>query len=520
MPYYEMRALAAPLLINDSGGGYMVILNGAPVTVVAGTLSIQCAVGRRSTATFTVYTHSLTTHYQQYQQVAIYDSSSVLVFSGYVSSPKEVKPGFPSSLLTSITCIDQHFLADKRVVATVYANQTPAQIVTQLVSTILASEGVTIGQVYDPSPALFCSLTTLCNTTTIVTQSSNAIPSATFGYCTVAAALDALVTAASSSGIPYYWQIDQLKRLYFVPYTLITGPALTGALIDQVQQAPSVTRANPTYRNTQYLTGGVAQTVQQIENRLGDGTTTAWAMGYALALPPVITVNGGLKAVGVKGATGFQYYWQQGDPTISQDSGEPKLSLSDTLTVTYVGQFPTVVVVTNTAQITYEAGLDGTTGIIEEVEADATVTSLTAGYQEAGNLLTRYATQGIQLQCTVKQAGFVQGQSIAVSLPMFGLTTTMLLESVTITDSLDAYNLWYQLNLVSGPYDTTWEAFFGNLISTAQPMSNVTVGSSQSLALLANFTGAFTPAATYTATVFACPITSASTFCNTTTIVC
>lgn len=519
MPFYSPRAAGAPILINDNTGGYMVMIAGQPVTALAGTLSIECAIGRRSTANFTAYNPNTTTHFQQYQQVQIYDASSYMVFSGYITNPQEKKPGFRSSLITQIQCVDQHFLADKRIIAATYLNQTPAQIVQDIVTTILASEGVTVGQIYDPFPQLFVDTTTLTNTTTIVTQSSAAIPSAVFAYCTVAEALDALTQASSSSGVPYYWQIDQLKRLYFVPYTQITGPAIDGTRIEQKLYPPQVTRANATYRNTQYIIGGTAQTITQIETRMGDGNTQSFTMGYELSSTPIITVNGITQTVGLKGTTGFQWYWNQGENTLTQDSSQTKLATADTLTVTYIGQYPTVVSSGNPAQVTYESSLDGSSGIIEEVEEDATITSLAGGYQEAGNLLTRYGQGGTQLQFSTMQSGYVQGQYCPVSLAMFGLSTGMLLESVTIDDR-DSVNLWYTVNAVSGPYDQTWVDFLGSLIGTGQPMANLNVGVSQSLALLAPFTATLTPTATYSATVFACPIVNTSTLCGTGTIVC
>src|SRR5260221_5264638 len=87
------------------------------------------------------------THYQQFQQVQVQDGNGVLVFSGYVATPQEQKPGFPNALDMQIVCMDQHFLADKRVVATLYRNQTFGYIVNDMLNNILSQEGVTVGQI-------------------------------------------------------------------------------------------------------------------------------------------------------------------------------------------------------------------------------------------------------------------------------------------------------------------------------------------------------------------------------------
>src|SRR5260221_383325 len=414
-----------------------------PDFVIAGSLGFDRSIGKRSQASFTVHTTN-TTHYQEDQAVQIYDQNSVLAFSGYIKQPQEHKPGFQSSLIHTITCTDQHRLADKRVVAAAYTNKTSRDMVLDIYTNILASEGVTIGQVYSDG-SLPPSLTLYPNTTTYPQAVTGIVPSATFVYCTVAQAFDELVKSASSAGIPYYWMIDQNKQLWFVPYTAVINPTLVdGTQVNQdSNNLPVVTRANPTYRNTQYLLGGVAQTVTQTETRVGDGNTVSWPMSFDISTVPTVSVNTGsgyvTKTVGIKGVdTGKDWYWQKGSPLISQDSAGTKLRGSpsnDLLQVVYVGQYPTVIVSSNAAQITYEAVLDRTTGIVEQVETDSTITSLANGYAEAGQLLTRYAQQGTLLEFTTLQSGYAPGQLVTVNLPDYNLNNVqMLIESVNASE--------------------------------------------------------------------------------------
>src|SRR5258708_13346843 len=180
--------------------------------------------------------------------------------------------------------------------------------------------------------------------------------------------------------------IDQNKQLWFVPYTAVINPTLVdGTQVNQdSNNLPVVTRANPTYRNTQYLLGGVSQTVTQTETRVGDGNTVSWPMSFDISTVPTVSVNTGsgyvAKTVGIKGVdTGKDWYWQKGPPLISQDSAGTKLRGSpnkDLLQVVYVGQYPTVIVSSNNAHITYEAGLDLTTGSCKEMETDRPRTAL------------------------------------------------------------------------------------------------------------------------------------------------
>lgn len=497
---------------------YSVTIGGQKVTVLAGSLSIDSTIGKRSTASFTLHT-TTATHFQQYSQVAIYDQNNVLAFSGYVTSPKEQKPGFQNSLLHTITCCDQHYLADKRVIAAQYTNRTCGSIVTDIAQRILAQEGVTIGQIYDgPTPS-----NTLYPSTTLYPGGNvGLIPSAVFTYCTVSDALDALVTAASASGVPYYWQIDQNKQLWFVPYTAIVNSTLVdGSAIDQINNPCTVTRANPTYRNMQYVLGGVAQTVTQTEARVGDSNTQSWTMGYALNSAPTITVNGASQTVGLKGTTGSQFYWAQGDAVITQDSAQTKLSGAQTLQVVYIGQYPAVIVSQQGAQVSYQASVDGSSGIVEAVQQDATLTSLSNGISEASQLLTRYAVQGTVLSFWTLVSGFAAGQLITVNLTAHNLNSVqMLIEEVIATDQSDSHNIWYNVVAVLGPYDITWVDFFSKLLKQPQTANSINVGVSQSITLLESFTTTIKHTATLNVFVTACPIPNTTLFPSTTLYPC
>lgn len=531
--------------IGGTLGVYNIIMNNQAWLIKAGTLSVEGTIGKRSQAAFTVKA-STATHFQQDQQVAIYDQTNTLAFSGYVVQPKEQKPGFQPSLLTQITCTDQHRLADKRIIAKAYTNQTRTTIVKDIFNRILSQEGVTLGAIIDEAgnvQTLYPS-STLYPSTTLYPQGSpttGLLNSATFAYCTVAQALDALTKDANLAGVPYYWSIDQNKQFWWVPYTYITNNnTIDGTTIDQVYTPPSVTRANPTYRNAQYVIGGVAQTSLQTETRVGDGNAQSWAMGYDLASAPTVSINLGngsggylgwvAQTVGAKGSSGLQFYWQQGSPTITQDSSGTKLRgtvgatvYNDLLQVSYIGQFPSVVYEQNDAQISYEASLDGTTGIVEEVEQDPTIVTLSDGLAKTSALLTRYATQGILFEFTIKgnPNGYAAGQLVPVNYGPHGLNNLqMLIEKVTASDQTDGVNIWYTIDVVVGPYDTTWTEFFATLIQQQQPSNSISVGASSGLILLQQFTTSLTPSATLTANAYACPLPGASLFPSTTLYPC
>lgn len=490
---------------------YQVRISDNPVFVEAGSLLVDKSIGKRSTARFIAHTDTAT-HFEQYEEVQIYDAANILVFSGYITQPKEQKPGWQNSLRHTITCVDQHYLADKRVIGKAYTNKTCGAIVADIVTSILSQEGVTVGQIYDglaPSTTLFPS-------PGLYPQGNvGAIPSATFVYCTVAQALDALVKQASAAGVPYYWQIDENMQLWFVPYTaIINSTIIDGMRIDDGTRSgvlPSVTRQNPTYRNTQYIAGGVAQTAVQTETRLGDGHSQAWIMGYELASRPTITVDGVAKTTGVKGSKGADFYWGPKDAIITQDSAATKLTSSNVLQVVYIGQYPAIFYAQDPTQINYQQSIDGTSGIVEVVDTDATIISSDAGFSEASQFLTRYAKQGKQFVGATQQAGYAQGQLVTVNYQPFALSNVqMLIEKVSISDQADGYNLWQTITGVVGPYDLSWQDFFSKFFKQNVSANNINIGISQTLTLFKEFSITLSPSITLTGHLYTVPVPSTS----------
>lgn len=495
---------------------YSLLISNQSYMVDATTLVVNRTIGKISSASFTVHTTDTNTHFQQYQQVQIYDQAQMLAFSGYLNPPiKEQKPGFQQSLTHTLTAIGQEWLAKKRVVSAGFANKTCGYIAQWLVTNILAAEGVTVGAIYDgltPATTLYPSLTLYPG------GNVGLIPQAVFGYCTVADALDQLVQQASAAGTPYYWAIDQFKQLWFVPYTYVPGNRIDGTTFDDGRlsgQAPYVQRQNPLDRNTQYEIGGYAQTSTQTEVRVGDGNTQSWNMGYQLASAPTISTNlngAGYvqKTVGQQNIdSGKDFYWTPGSFTITQDSSGTKLrgptGTVDLLQVAYIGQYPNVSTANNPARIAAQAALDGTSGIIEAVDNDTTLTTASNSLAKASALLTYYGVPGIVFVGNTLDSSYAPGQLVTLDLSMHGLSNQQaIVESVSASDQQDGINIWYTVTAVAGPYDNTWIDFFSSLFKQIATAGNVNAGTTQSLVLSTTFTAsAITPSATLTATVAA-----------------
>jgi hypothetical protein len=516
---YAPRPFGGPVPYTITNPTYIITVGGEPRFVEAGSLHIAGSIGRRSEASFAVKTDA-PTYFLEDTQVAIRDTSNNLVFTGYLAAPKYKKPGFEKILEHSLSAVDKHRLADKRRVAATFTNFTGAYIAQWLLDNILEAEGVTRGQIYDGST---CSDQLICSDTLYASEAVGTIPSAIFAYCKVSEALDAIVKAISSSGVPYYWQIDQYGKLWVVPYdAVVNSTIIDGSQIDEVGSPPTVTRTNPSYRNTQIVLSGTAETVQQTETRKGDSNNQSWTMSYALSRVPTVTVNSTSKTVGIRGVdSGKDFYWSKGEFEITQDSAGVKLTSTDTLQVVYIGQYPSVVIASNSAQIASDAAIDGSTGIVEEVESDSTLVSLDAELNTASALLTRYAVQSpIVLEFSTMQAGFAQGQLVTIDLPDYGINNTqMLIEDISASDS-DGLNIWYRIKAVSGPSDQSWVEFFGNLVKTNQQANSINLGTSTIVTIVQQFSAGMTISASFTPVATACPIVGNSTICSDSLIVC
>lgn len=500
---YALRAFGGPVLYTPiippppppppaKLYGYTVIAGGEERFCIAGSLQIESKIGKRSQASCKLLT-STGVHFQQDERLQIFNADGTIVFNGYIDKPKEQKKGFQKSLIHTITAVDGHRLADKRRVAKLYQNKTAAAIVYDIWNTILRLEGVSIGAIFDgptPSQYLYPSETLYPGESVVAT-----IPSVVFAYCKVSEALDELAKRSSYAGVPYYWQIDEQLRLWFVPYTYVRYPLIVdGNNINE--NAITVTRNNPSYFNDKWVTGATVETDPQVETRKGDGETTTWDMAYKLARVPTVSVNGVAKTVGIGQVDkNKDFYWNAGSTTISQDSSGTKLLSPDDpggpdiLSVTYIGSFPTIFHAQDPAQIAYEADLDGSTGIVEDVEENTSITTFDAGINYVSEALARYAKQGIELDFETRDSVYQQGQLLTVSFPDFDLNQTeFLIESVTASDSKDTVNMWFTVHAVAGPADSTWVDFFSALLKTPQKPENISVGVSQVLNTLQPFT--------------------------------
>ena len=480
---------------------YIVKVAGSVANVLAGTLDINNTIGQRSTCTFTAWDVTGSIIWFQGSHVEVYDLNNIKKYGGFVETDEMSKPGYSALLEHQVTCKDYHYLADKRLAARSYLNQTVGSAVLDLFNNYLVSEGVTI--------------------TATSIAAGPMIPEIVFNYEQVSKCLDALATQAG-----YWWQIDENLVLWFQPYGGLNAPfTLDGTTVSQ-DDTLKFTEGNPNYVNRQFVTGSYDKTGFITETRKGDGVSRAFAMSYQFASDKAsILVNGVAQTVGIKGAqTGFQFYYAEGDQTVAQDPSQMVLGTGDTLTVTYKGRYPVVALAQNNALITSQQGYEGLgTGYVESKHHNAKIKTLAGAFSVASALLGHYGQRMRQLTFQSKEkliTGLKQGQLLNVNLSMFNLNTQMLVQTVEITDGVDDYNIWYIVTCVGSPYDVTWQTLFQNMSNQAEPQDNINISDDSALAILTQWSALWNWTGTFTATTYACLICNTSTLCGTGQIVC
>jgi len=205
------------------------------------------------------------------------------------------------------------------------------------------------------------------------------------------------------------------------------------------------------------------------------------------------------------------------------------LTSSDTLVVTYIGQFPIIAATQNTAQIAAQAARERTgSGLVETVYSDTKLRSLPAAFQVASGLLTHYSADTTLLTFYTKERGLQPGQMLPVTLSDFGISNLpMLIAAVTITDQQDGLTIWYQVAAVGAPgaaawavESSQWTTYFQNLMAQSSDPSDYTDASDTALVIPSVSVCAHTPSVTITHTKTTCPIISGSTIISGSLIVC
>jgi len=291
------------------------------------------------------------------------------------------------------------------------------------------------------------------------------IPDAIYTSSNIASLIDDIAKQSN-----YSWYIDNNKYVNFQGQSILPAPWILQSttmvipVVDiEVDETLELDVSNDLYRNRQTILG--AQDVIIASSTLaGDGKTRSFTLGYPLASAPSIFFNGIQQTVGLKGTTGFQWYYAVNDSVIEQDTSGNVLSSSDSLSIPdYEGIFVTSVVVNDTNAQAAMALLEGGTGIVENVEDhtnDVPALSIAAATTLATQLIARYAITGRTLIFNTTRPGLALGQMLTIFLPEHGIFDTAFQINqieITLQKGVNDTQVWkYKITCSELPKQASW----------------------------------------------------------------
>jgi hypothetical protein len=468
-----------------------------PIYTEPGSLSVENAIEERSTCSVTVVDEDGVASYSKGTPIWITkldeDGAGVGVFDGLIEAVTHTKiaPG-DSTIYHQLTCVDWHYLADKRIVSRTYTNQTCGFMVNDILTQYLAAEGVTAGTV----------------------EAGPVVLEAIFNYVKASEAIQRLAEAAN-----FWWIIDRDKKLHFRARSALAAPwTVTSA--DLLKGSIKVLEGNPQYRNRQFMRGGRDLTDPQVEQFPGDGKREAFTVGFPIAKVPTIKVNTITKTVAIKGlGTVADWYWSKGDPVVVQDNAGVRLTTADTLEVTYEGLFSVVTLSTDTAEIESRKAIEGGTGYVEEVENALISNTREQMFELAAARLMEFARGGRKVSFRTRRSGLEPGQLVTIDLPYYDVSNAQfLIGSVGVVGDRETV---FEVEGVEGPWQGSWQRLFTDLAFGAEAIiESVNAGSDETLTVLAQFAESWAWAELVTQTVFACPIPATTLLPSTTLLPC
>ncbi|MDV2988578.1 MAG: hypothetical protein P3T54_00230 [Dehalogenimonas sp.] len=479
-----LRILWAPMKTTVKLGGVL-------VQRASQSLSLELEVGQRSTGEVIIMDLTGTASYPEGTPVLVERVASHTgnvferLFAGFVENYKIIRiaPAVPDRY-HALTLKDGHYLADKRYAAESYTGQTAGYIVNDLFEKYLEDEGVTIGSI----------------------ETGPVVAEMVVNYVQVSKAFDRLAERCG-----FVWYIDEYFKLYFTAKTTTAAPwpLLSSDIFREGSPEGTLESSNPMYRNRQYVRAGKSLTDTQTETKIGDGSSTAFVVGFPIAKVPTITVDTVAQTVGIKGLDEDKdWYWNKGDAVITAAVAPTSAAV---IVCQYQGEYEIMVVREKLDEIVFRRNLEGSTGIVEAVGDAPHITDRDALQEHALATLTHYGESGRQFSFPTLRDGLRPGQLLPVTHSAYNLSAEqMLIASVRISE-FSAGNLRYDVNALSGPLIGDWSQFFRKLSGQSEDvLGRLNVGVDQVLIILVEAAEVWGWGESVSITPCACPLPSES----------
>lgn len=116
-----------------------VLINGNPAVIRAGSFSISDGLEEASKCSFTILNTTSLDSYTKGMPVMVYNDGA-LEFAGFIDTCDVEKR--ENAWLHSIRCVDNHYLATKRIIAETYKNTLSGDVLIDIIPKYLSAEGV------------------------------------------------------------------------------------------------------------------------------------------------------------------------------------------------------------------------------------------------------------------------------------------------------------------------------------------------------------------------------------------
>jgi hypothetical protein len=271
----------------------------------------------------------------------------------------------------------------------------------------------------------------------------------------------------------FSWYVDKDKKLHFIERIHMTAPYS----VDDSTALKSfrVKRNKKFYRNRQFVQAGVELTSTILLEKptpKPDGVSRTFVTRLPVGLKPTIVIDGTPvddNDVGVNGLDqNKEWYFSYNSNIITQDTSLAPLETDDTIEITYQGLFPIFVVSENPAEIATRIGVEGGSGVYENIIEEKTLDGRDAAFQFAEAKLDKYGFIPRVITFDIYEHGLKAGQLITIENTVHGIDDSFLIESVTTRD-MNGLTV-YSVKCLDGSALGGWEQLFKGLVTTKKQL--------------------------------------------------
>jgi len=256
------------------------------------------------------------------------------------------------------------------------------------------------------------------------------IESIVFNYLTIGECIKKL-----SKIIGYNWYVDYNKDIHFFPGNNRFAPVIIedGGQFENLKFLED----NSQIRNSIILEAGSTLDFFDEDERVADGVQTTFNLAYEPFSPVSVFVDSGsgfvAKTLGIQNedTTGFDFLLNASEKTII-NLDEPLLSNTDILRATYNRQIPVISLGEDSASIEKFKAQGVGDGRFEFTIRDSSITDFNTANDRVEAELLQYADTRISGSFVTNNFGFQSGQLLTINSVNFGISTTVLIQSVSI----------------------------------------------------------------------------------------